>query len=65
MRIPPIVISFMYIETIQNIHGSDNVFVSFERTVNIQINIITFYYKRFSFETDDFFKKSEDLEFIF
>ena len=40
--------SFMYIETSSNNHGSDNSFVSFERTDIIQISNITFYYNRFS-----------------
>ena len=46
----------MYIETSSNNHG-DNVFVSWERTDIIQINIITFCYNRLSISTDDF-KKS-------
>ena len=41
----------MYIETSANNHGN-NVFVSFERTDNIQISNITFYYKRFSILTN-------------
>ena len=40
--IPQIGISFMYIETSSNNHGSDNVLVSFERTDIIQISKITF-----------------------
>ena len=38
----------MYIETSQNSSGSEKIFVSFERTDNIQITNITFYYNRFS-----------------
>ena len=37
----------MYIETTSNNHGN-NVYVSFERTDNIQITNITFYYNRYS-----------------
>ena len=37
----------MYIETSSGNHGN-GVFVSFERTDNIQISNITFYYNRFS-----------------
>ena len=44
----PIGNSFMYIETSSNNHGSDNIFVSLERTEIIQISYITFYYNRFS-----------------
>ena len=50
--LPPIGISFMYIETSSNNHGNDNVFVSFERTDIIQITNITFYYNRFSILTN-------------
>ena len=50
--LPPIVSSFMYIETSSNNHGS-NVFVSWERTDIIQISNITFYYNRFSILTND------------
>ena len=57
MRFPPIVISFMYIETIQNTHGSDSVFVSFERTDNVQITIMTFFYNKLSTEIDGFLKE--------
>ena len=42
----------MYIETSSNNHGN-NVFVSWERTDNIQISNITFYYNRFSILTND------------
>ena len=48
----PIGTAFMYIETSSNNHGS-NVFVSWERTDNIQISNITFYYNRFSILTND------------
>ena len=41
--LPPIGNSFRYIETSSNNHGN-NVFVSFERTDNIQITNITFCY---------------------
>ena len=50
--IPPLGISFKYIETSSANHG-DNVFVSFERTDIIQISNITFYYSRYSILTDD------------
>ena len=50
--LPPIGNAFMYIETSSNNHGN-NVFCSFERTDNIQITNITFYYYRFSILTDD------------
>ena len=53
--LPPIGISFMYIETSSDKHGN-NVFVSFERTDIIQISKITFYYKRFSILTNDSLK---------
>ena len=46
--LPPIGNGFMYIETISGNSGSDNHFVSWERTDNIQITNITFYYYRFS-----------------
>ena len=46
--LPPIGDSFMYIETTSNNHGSNNIFVSWERTDIIQIRNITFYYNRFS-----------------
>ena len=51
--LPPIGTAFMYIETTSNNHGS-NVFGSFERTDNIQITNITFYYNRFSISDDNF-----------
>ena len=54
-KLPPIGKSFMYIETSSNDQGN-NVFVSFERPVVIQINNITFYYKRFSILTNDSLK---------
>ena len=50
--LPPIVKSFMYIETSSNNRGNI-VFVSFERTDIIQITNITFYYNRFSILTKD------------
>ena len=46
--LPPIGNAFMYIETSSNNSGSNNVFVSWERTEIIQITNITFYYNRFS-----------------
>ena len=51
--LPPIGTSFMYIETSSNNHGSDNVFVSFERSVIIQNSNKTFYYKRISILTNE------------
>ena len=53
----PIGNGFMYIETSSNIYGN-NVFVSFERTDNIQISNISFYYNGFSITTDDNFKNT-------
>ena len=53
--LPPIGNAFMYIERSSNNHGS-SVFVSWERTVIIQITNIIFYYNRFSFLTDDSLK---------
>ena len=47
-NLPPIGTAFMYMETSSNISGSNNVFVSWERTDIIQITNITFYYNRFS-----------------
>ena len=52
MNLPPIGISFMYIETSSGNHGN-NVYVSFERTDIIQIINITFYYNRFSILTNN------------
>ena len=52
---PPIGNSFIYIETSSNNHGS-KVFVNFERTDNIQISKINFYYDRFSILTNDSLK---------
>ena len=46
--IPPLGNSFMYTETSSDDHGSDNVFVSFERTDTIQISNTTFYCNRYS-----------------
>ena len=53
--LPPIGISFMYIETSSGSRGN-NVFVTFERTDIIQITNITFYYNRFSILTDSSLK---------
>ena len=53
--LPPIVDSFMYIETSNNNYGN-GVFVSFERTDIVQISNISFYYNRFSISTDDSLK---------
>ena len=44
----PLVIVFLYIETTSNNHGSNIIFVSWERIDIIQIRNITFYYNRFS-----------------
>ena len=52
ISLPPIGNSFMYIETSSNNH-CNNVFVSFERTDNIQISNITLYYNRFSILTNN------------
>ena len=46
----------MYIETSSNNHGHESVFVSWERTDNIQISNITFSYNRFSILTNDSLK---------
>ena len=46
--LPPIGTAFMYIETSGNNSGNNNIFVSWERTDNIQITNITFYYNRYS-----------------
>ena len=54
--LPPIGNAFMYIETSSNKSGSDDVFVSFERTDIIQISNITIYYNRFSILTNDSLK---------
>ena len=51
--LPPISISFMYIETSSNNHGHERVFVSWERTDIIQISNTTFYYNRFSILTNN------------
>ena len=59
ISLPPIGISFMYIETSSNNSGNDDVFVSWERIAIIQIINITFYYNKFSILTDDS-KKSMD-----
>ena len=50
--LPPIGDAFMYIETTSNNNGN-NVFVSFERIVIIQITNLTFYYNRFSILTNN------------
>ena len=47
--LPHIGTAFMYIETSLN-NNSENVFVSFGRTDNIQITNITFYYNGFSYQ---------------
>ena len=52
----------MYIETSSNLHGN-TVFVSWERTDNIQISNITFYYNRFLNLTNDSLKEWVGLEF--
>ena len=57
--LPPLGNFFLYIGTSSNIHGSDNIFVSFESIDIIQITNITFYCYRFSILTNDF-KKSMD-----
>ena len=46
---------FMYIETYGGNHGN-NIFVNFERTDNIQITDMIFYYRRFSLLTNDSLK---------
>ena len=51
--LPPIGISFMYIETSGNNSGNEDVFVSWERIDIIQITNITFYYNRYSILIDD------------
>ena len=51
--LPPIGNSFMYIESSSNNHGSDDVFVSWERRDIIQISNITFYYNMFSILTNE------------
>ena len=43
----------MHIETSSNIHGNNIVFISFERTVYIQISNITFFCNRFSILSND------------
>ena len=54
--LPPIGIAFIYIETSSNNHDHERVFVSWEKTDNIQITKITFYYNRFSILTNDSLK---------
>ena len=51
-NLPPIDNAFVYFETSGGNNGI-NVFVSFERTDNIQITSITIYYNRFSILTSD------------
>ena len=53
--LPPIGNSFMYLATSSNNRGN-NVFVSFERTKNIRISNITFFYNIFSILTRDSLK---------
>ena len=53
--LPPLVNSFMYIETSSNNHGP-KVFVSWKRTDIKKISKKTFYYNRFSFLTNDCLK---------
>ena len=55
-KLPPIGSPFLYIETSSDNHGHERVFVSWERTDNIQITNITFYYNRFSILTNDSLK---------
>ena len=50
--LPSLGTAFLYIETSSNNHGNF-VFVSFERTDNIEITDITFVYKKFSILTID------------
>ena len=50
--LPPIGNAYMYIETSGGNSGSDNIFVSWERTDIIQITNITFYYNRFSISNE-------------
>ena len=49
--IPPVGNSFIFVDTSSNNHGN-NVFVSFERTDNIQVTNVTFLYNRFSILTN-------------
>ena len=49
----PIGDSFMYIETSSNNHGSNNLFVCFERTDIIHISNITLSFNRYSILTND------------
>ena len=53
---PPIGITLMYIETSSNYYGHEKVFVSWERSENIQITNIRFSYNSFSFLTNDSLK---------
>ena len=54
--LPPIGSAFLYIEMSANNYGSDNIFCSFERIDIIQNTNINFYYKRFSFLTNNLVK---------
>ena len=51
--VPSVGDSFMYIETNPGSFGSDNVFVSWERTDIIQTSVNSFYFNRFSILTND------------
>ena len=62
--LPPIGKSFMYIQTSSNNQGK-NVFVSFERTTNIQNSNITLYFNRFSILTNDSLKSMGRLSIQF
>ena len=61
--LPPIGSAFMYIETNSGNHGHNRVFVTWERTDNIQITNITFYYNRFSILTINSLKSMNALQF--
>ena len=52
-QIPPIGNAFKYIESSGGNSGSDNIFVSWERTDIIQITNITFYHNRYSILTNE------------
>ena len=54
--LPPIGVSFMYIETGSANSGHESVFVSFERTYTFEINNISFSYNRISILTNDSIK---------
>ena len=53
LLLPPKEDSFMYIDTSQSNSGNKKVFDSVEKTDNIQINQIIFYYNRFPTLTND------------